>query len=365
MMNRMIATMGLAALVSLPAVAAVARSIPDAYARAGHKPIVLFCYGANTDKVNDTAYEVYIKSNKLQRETGKAVLVIVPLYQYPDDKQRKEMEGVLGPKGLPSKVYTTPSMVVMDSDGNLRGSVHEPELMQNPEKAFEALKRLLEAYDEQEGWIVKAEKASGARKSQLYLKAADVRGVDMPSLKNTDIGSKNRGKAGQAKAELQNRSNFDIEGVVQHLQVLDLGQAEGYVRGLMGKGYSILQRQWLLAALGGHFRRNQGSKDKMRQFYTEMRDLDPDSPYGAYAQGALDIWVDVKEKSSVDEVPAEITRVNNTISTEGSGKATPGANDAFKGIGNNTAMGTRVTPADADYDDPGADADSGNGADSE
>ena len=68
-------------------------------------------------------------------------------------------------------------------------------------------------------------------------------------------------------------------------------EAHNYVRSLEASGsYSRRQRQEMLAALTGHIRRNKGSKTLLRALYTEMRNIDPDNIYGAYAEGAIELW---------------------------------------------------------------------------
>lgn len=136
---------------------------------------------------------------------------------------------------------------------------------------------------------------------------------------------------------------------------MEPGEVEGHIRGLLAQpGYSLTQRQEMLAALAGHIRRNKGSVDKLRALYTEMRDLDPDSMYGAYAKGALNMWVD-KKAVATNDVPSEINRNNNTIIADSDGPSivindnsaddtddTPVVVDPRK-----TALGTRATPAPA------------------
>ena len=74
-----------------------------------------------------------------------------------------------------------------------------------------------------------------------------------------------------------------------------------------------------------------------------MRNIDPKSTYGAYAEGALVIWVE-GGKLTDEPIPAEINRVGNTTD-DGNTSGTSGK----------TAMGS-VSISDAD-DEPTTDAD--------
>lgn len=347
-MNKRSLLLSLASLaaMALPSQAAVLRSYPDALSKAGHKPIVLFCYGANYDEVSQKAYDVFVKQHKLQPVLQKCIFVEVPIYQLPDERQKREMEKIIGKAGLPGGIFSYPSLAVVDDGGNLRGIVQKAEEIQDVEAAKAALGKLLDAFDKQEDLIIKAEKAGGTRKAQLLMQAADVRGVTLPPDAG-DGGKRNKGM--KDNVGLGARKSFDPITVMEKTFTMDSNaEVEGYIRGLLNKpGYSLAQRQEMLAALAGHLRRNNGSIDKIRALYTEMRDLDPESMYGAYAQGALDMWVDKKPIAAT--APSEINRTNNVIISDSDGPAvvindnsaddtddTPVINDGH------TAMGTRA-----------------------
>lgn len=347
-MNKRSFLLSLASLaaLALPMQAAVMRSYPDALSKAGHKPIVLFCYGANYDEVSQKAYDVFVKQHKLQPVLQKCIFVEVPIYQLPDERQKREMEKVIGKAGLPGGIFSYPSLAVVDDGGNLRGIVQRADEIQDVEAAKAALGKLLDAFDKQEDLIIKAEKAGGTRKAQLLMQAADVRGVTLPPDAG-DGGKRNKGM--KDNVGLGARKSFDPITVMEKTFTMDSNaEVEGYIRGLLNKpGYSLAQRQEMLAALAGHLRRNNGSIDKIRALYTEMRDLDPESMYGAYAQGALDMWVDKKPIAAT--APSEINRTNNVIISDSDGPAvvindnsaddtddTPVINDGH------TAMGTRA-----------------------
>lgn len=345
----------LAALAAvLPAGALTVRSYPDALAKAGHKPIVLFCYGANYDEVSQKAYDVFIKQHKLQPALRSCVFVEVPIYQMPDDRQKKEMERIIGKRGLPGGIFSYPSLAVVDDGGNLRGIVQRADEMKDVDSAVSALTKLLEAYDRQEDLIIKAEKASGTRKAKLLMEASDVRGVNLPP----DAGEGGRrNKAMKDNVGLEARKKFDPIVIMERTFNLPPTEVEGHIRSLLAQpGFSLTQRQEMLAALAGHIRRNGGSVDKLRALYTQMRDLDPDSMYGAYAKGALAMWVDKEPKASTADIPIEIQRSDDKIIDETTVTGTPGQGGTAGGD-NNTAMGSRTNPEDTDEPEDGGEDD--------
>lgn len=272
-------------LTMLPLQAASARSYDEALRKAGgRKPVVLFCYGANYDKVSQAAYETFIKKRGIAQAVRTVVFLEVPVYQMPNEKEQRQWQKVMGKNNLPGGVWSYPCLVVLDGSGSLRGIVQSAEEMKNPETASVALGKILESFDEQEDLIKKAVKASGSKRLSLLAQAADVKAV-MP-------------------ASIQGATPFDPITVVEALQPMPLEEANNYVRSMISSGYySRRQRQEIMAAYAGHVRRNGGSANRLRAIYTEMRNIDPTSIYGAYAEGALDLWVVPKEENPSLDTP--------------------------------------------------------------
>lgn len=271
-------------LLSGTLMAATARTYQDALRKAGGKrPVVLFCYGANYDRVSEQAYESFIRKRGIARAVRLCVFLEVPVYQMPNEKEQKAWNKVMGKASLPGGIWSYPCLVVLDGQGNLRGVVQSAEDMKSPEAASAALNKLMDAFEEQDKLIAKAVRASGNKRLAILAQAADVQ-INLPA----DI-------TGPA---------FDPLTVVEALQVKNLEEANAYVRGLIDSGfYTRRQRQEIMAAYAGHVRRNGGSANRLRAIYTEMRNIDPDSIYGAYAEGAIELWVVPKEQDPSKDTP--------------------------------------------------------------
>ena len=342
MVKNLFMTLIMSVLAMSPSWAGIARTYPDALAKTGKHPIVIFIYGANYDKVGQQTYEAFIKKNKIAPYIRQATFLEMPIYQMPNDREKKDMEKRLGKKRLPRGIRSYPCLAVVDARGNLRGAVQSPEEMKDPEVALAALKTLVANFYAQEKLIEKARKAKGEKKAEFLLAASDI-DLEMPG----DVIGKEERKSLEDASALGNRVEFDPLAVVEALQTKDYSSANSYVRNLMAQGgYSKLQRQMIMAAYAGHLRRGgegrtPASKERLRALYTEMRNIDPNSTYGAYAEGALVIWVE-GGKLTDDPIPTEINRVGNT-SDDGNSSGSSG----------NTAMGSTTIPA-ADDDTPGA-----------
>lgn len=345
MIKHIFRTLALALFLTVPAQAAIARTYPDALAKAGKNPIVIFIYGANYDKVSEKTYEVFVKKNKISPFIRQATFLEMPLYQMPSEREKKDMEKRLGNKRLPGGIWSYPCLAVVDSRGNLRGVIQKPEEMKDPESALTSLKKLIDDFYAQEKLLERARKAKGDKKAALLLAAADI-DLRMPS----DVLSSN--EKNNQDSDLGNRVAFNPLSVVEALQTKSYDEANAYIRQMMAQGgYSKLQRQMMMAAYAGHLRRggegkSPASKERLRALYTEMRNIDPTSTYGAYAEGALVIWVEGGTLTE-DPIPTEINRVGNT-SDDGNSSGTSGK----------TAMGSTSIPAADDEDVPGeSDAD--------
>lgn len=263
------------------------------------KPVVLFCYGANYDKVSEAKYELFVKKRKIMKYTRGAVFLEVPVYQNPNEKELREYKKVMGDAGLPGGIWSYPCLAVVDANGMLRGVVQSAEEMKDPETAGAALELIIDAYGDQEKLLKKARRASGKRQVSALAEAADMRDVRMP---DNPLGN----GAATGLGTLATNATGMLE-VGQKIQEMSLAEAGKYVRSLIANGYySRRQRQEIMAAYSGHVRRNGGSAARLRAIYTEMRNIDPTSIYGAYAEGAIKRWVEPREAAG--EPPYEPKR---------------------------------------------------------
>lgn len=324
------ALIGLCALT--PAWGIIVRTYPDALSKAGDKPIVMFVYGANYDKFSMKVHEEFIKKHKIMPAVRKCVFLEVPMYQYPKPDEQKEMDKVLGKKSLPGGIWCYPCLAVVDKNGTLRGIVQGADKMKNVELASAELSKLVEAYIAQEKLLEKAASASGARKAELLLQASNIN-LTMPN-----IGGKDSKATQDMKDDigLGARLAFDPIAIVEKLQIMSFAEADAYIRGMIASGcYSRRQRQEMMAAYAGHLRRNNASPERLRALYTEMRNLDPTSMYGAYAEGAIALWVN-KETFDPSTVPVELRRSDDDVSAVAS---VPGSADSDTSSGK-TALGS-------------------------
>ena len=346
---------------ALMAVASVAhgivvRSYADAISKAGDKPVVIFAYGANYDKFSTKVHEEFIKKNKIMQAVRKAVFLVVPVYQNPTPAEQKELDKKKKKNRLPGGIWSYPCLAVVDKKGKLRGIVQGAASMQKAETAAAEITKLIDAYVEQEKLLAKAESANGARKAELLLQASNIN-IAMP-----DLGGKDNGKSEDMKDKigLSSRLSFDPIAIVEKLQIMTFAEADAYIRGMIANGcYSRRQRQEMMAAYAGHLRRNNASPERLRALYTEMRNLDPDSMYGAYAEGAIALWVN-NEQFDPSTVPVEVQRSDSDVSAvasvPGSASVDTSTNSSKTALGSASLEDEALisddddTPSEADFE---------------
>lgn len=266
----------IAALLAHTALASHVRSYPDGLKKVGDdKPLVVFCYGANFDRINLEIRDKLFKGKErdLMRVLGRVDYVMVPIFQHPSKTESKEYEKVMGKSRLPGGIWSYPCLAVVDGKGNLRGAVQSAEDLETPQKAAEALSALLEEFYQQQKILKQANGAKdGAHKAKLMREALSFTRVRVPGHGMYDPAN---------------------NGLGEKLQVMDLVTANAHVRNIIANGnFTLIERQMILVALAGHMRRSgKASTARMRAIYTEIRNIDPTSIYGNYAQGALELWV--------------------------------------------------------------------------
>ena len=268
-------SLSLLLVIGTHAQAGLTRSYSEALKKAGNdKPIILFCYGANFDQVGKAAYDAIIRDSdkELKRVLNKEIYVVIPIYQFPNEKEQAEFKRIMGKHKLPGGIWSYPCFAIVDGKGNFRGAVQSAAQMENPKIVQEALTKLLGDFDKQQKLLAQASRASGANKRRLMREALSITSITPPDHEPFDPAN---------------------NGMVQKIQLMSIAEANRYIRGTLAEGiFTPVERQMIMATYAGHLRRNNAPVDLLRAVYTEMRNIDPTSIYGAYAEGALEIWVD-------------------------------------------------------------------------
>lgn len=298
MQRLLILLVALLATLPLPLSASQATNYAAGLKKANNRsPLVVFCYGKNYDKINPEIYEKLFKGkdrtflNVIRRYN----YVVVPVFQMPNTNEKREMQKVMGSQRLPGGIRTYPCIILVDENNQYRGGIQDAEDIEDPQKAAVALTKLMDDFKEQQDLLEKASRAKGSRHEGLMRDALSISSINVPRHGTYDPST---------------------GGLVEQLQVIeDIPTANSHVRSFIsGKPYTCVERQMMLVALAGHVRRMDMKNHKkvvhtnyLRALFTEIRNIDPESVYGKYAEGAIQIWV----------APYEATKEEKSSTTQG------------------------------------------------
>ena len=288
-MHKFLSTIVLLIIAAAQPLSAVqVRSYADAVKKASEKkPAILFCYGANYDDYSKRVLKEFIENRRspVFKILSREVFVVVPIYQLPTEKEKREQQKATGGRGLPGGIWSYPSFTLIDHNGNNRGSVRSSDELADPETAANALAKLIEDYKEQQKLLEKAAKTKGSNQSKLRNEAINIGSISVPGHKSYDPAN---------------------NGLVQDLQTMSIPQAHNHIRNILNTTeLTKVERQMVLSAYAGHVRRSKGPIHLLRAIYTEMRNIDPSTSYAAYAEGALELWVIPHETDSKPKAQAE------------------------------------------------------------
>ena len=259
--------------------------------------IVVFLYGPDWEKEGPQFLKKQWQNPKLKNACGGANLVALPIYQRPDEKEKKTADDKSKGFKRTKNVRSIPALVLQDYSGRDYYVICGDELAQPVEKVVELMKAKFELYKQQRKLIQQAEKAKGRAKARAYAQAATIEGI-LPPKDHVKIIKENDPKL---EEPLSARAVFNIyELLVDQTtydkdnpskKILSTEETLEKLKALTGgETYTPVQKQEIYAAAVGHLRRKGYDNTKVKKLYQEMIALDPDSIWADYAKHAIRIW---------------------------------------------------------------------------
>lgn len=142
---------------------------------------ILFIYGKGWDKKGDTMCRKLMADPTIQQAAGKAVMILAPLLQMPDDAGKAEMKAVAGDLVYPSASLkiSYPAIVMYTKSNRRYAYICGPDLVKGNTAAIAAsIIGHLKAMRAQEALLAKAEKAQGGEKAKLLFEASHVENAE-------------------------------------------------------------------------------------------------------------------------------------------------------------------------------------------
>lgn len=259
--------------------------------------IVVFLYGPDWEKKGPELLTTLWKNPKIKNACGGAHLVAIPLYQRPNEKEKKDAEEKS--KGFRKQKTTRsiPAIVLQTADGEDYYSIYGDELNRPAEKVAALMKEKFELYKKRRTIMKQADRAKGRAKARIYGEAAAIGGIFPPK----DAGKIVLENDPKLEEPLSAQAVFDIYKLLVDATTFDdknPGKKMHSVEEALkicktitsNENYTALQKQEALAATAGYLRRKGEDRSKVKKMYEEIIALDPDSLWGAYAKSAIKMW---------------------------------------------------------------------------
>ena len=281
----------------------------DALDAAGDDGVIVFCYGPDWNQRSVRMLESFWKQAELEKVTGQALLVAVPIYEYPTDKQAEESQRISA--GMPSIPFNVcPTIMMVDKTGSMYANLPGMDFLGN-EKGSSAFKNI-------------ASKLAEHRKLLDLMKKADsLNGMERAKVLG-EIGELSIEKPDNFLDLLKAADPNDSTGLVRRnthsaLQFLYklMDTKDGFLKtdfhttlhDLMGESMKVINdkalraedRQAAYCLLIGQARREEGGSRRMKDLITASMKIDPNSFYGRAMPRLSQLWGNERANETSDE----------------------------------------------------------------
>lgn len=259
--------------------------------------IVVFLYGPDWEKVSAPMLKKLWTDPKLKSACGGANLVAIPIYQRPNDREKRTADEKSKGFNRTKRVRSIPAIVLQSGNGADYYVIYGDELMQSNEKVIALMKEKFELFKKQRALLQRAERAKGREKAKFYGEAAAIAGIFPPPNTEKIIRGNDPSLTEPLSASavfniyslLVDQTSYDDKNKSKRLLTVD--ETLSKLRELTaGERYTPIQKQEIYAACTGHLRRNKYDNAKLKKLYEEMAALDKTSIWADYAREAIRLW---------------------------------------------------------------------------
>ena len=288
----------------------------EALNAAGDDGVIVFCYGPDWNQRSVRMLQSFWNKSELEKATGQAMLVAVPVYESPTEKQADEARRISD--GMPAIPFNVcPTIMMVDKNGAMYANLPGMDFLGN-ENGAAALKNIankLALHRKMLELLNKANSLQGEEKARVLGEIGELP-IEKPdnlldSLKNADP---------QDKTGLVRRNEYSA------LQFLykQMDTKDGFLKSdfhttlndLMVEGMKVVNdtalrpedRQAAYCLLIGQARREEGGSKRMKDMIKASREIDPNSFYGRTMQRLAQLWSGERANESPDERRARRTK---------------------------------------------------------
>ena len=285
--------MCLAAATLMPVQAATkVATYEQAQAKVNEEGYILFVYGEGWDKRAKEQMTALYNAPEIVKAAGKSVMMLVPLPESLDDAQKATLEKTMGKLALPHvhSKHAFPAVVMYDKAGRIYTWISGPAMVY-PEAGRIALtiSRRKAGLQKQLQIMAAAAETKGEERANLLLQACRVENLERPDrvqqlIKEADPED----KAGCLAA--LNFFNTTVGDKAAEMSLSDILKAQDAA--IANPLHTVQQKQNACAYAIGTIRRRAGAggSDLIRQYATQMKQLDPTSVLGQSADIVIRDW---------------------------------------------------------------------------
>lgn len=265
--------------------------------------ILVYFYGPDWDVRSTKMLKTLWENQDIKRACGDSAMLAVPVYQNPNEKQKKNAKTIRDGMKIPH-IFSYPAIVMCNNDGYTYYILQGDEIFEETSKVAETIKAKLKLFREQKAILKKAERAKGLEKAKLYGEAI-FDGINPPEDALKTI------KANDPKGELPyaKRLEFDVFKLITEQTYKDPDKPDkdlitpDAAVALVTKlaiddqtTYLPWQRQELLAAVAGYLRRVDKTDARIKMLHKKILEIDPDSVWAAFVKDSEALWINPEKK---------------------------------------------------------------------
>ena len=284
-----------AATVSLNPAAQAATKVAgyeQAQARLNDDGYLLFIYGQGWDKRAQQQMTELYNTPEIAKAAGGAAMIMVGVPEGTDETRTPVLKKVMGPLQLPHvhSKHSFPAVVMYDNAGRLTSLISGPAMIHpDPARIARVISVRLKGMATQRQLLAAAGETRGEERARLLLEAARVPNLERPDrihqlIKEADPED----KAGCLAA--LNFYNTTVGDKAGEMSLTDILKAQDAA--IENPLHTVQQKQNACAYAIGTIRRRAGAggSDLIRQYATQMKQLDPTSVLGQSADIVIRDW---------------------------------------------------------------------------
>ena len=285
--------MCLAAATLMPVQAATkVATYEQAQAKVNEEGYILFVYGEGWDKRAKEQMTALYNAPEIAKAAGNSVMMLVPLPESLNEAQKAALEKTMGKLALPHvhSKHAFPAVVMYDKAGRIYTWISGPAMVY-PEAGRIALtiSRRKAGLQKQLQIMAAAAETKGEERANLLLQACRVENLERPDRVQQLIKEADPEDKSGCLAAL-NFFNTTVGDKAAEMSLSDILKAQD--ASIANPLLTVQQKQNACAYAIGTIRRRAGAggSDLIRQYATQMKQLDPTSVLGQSADIVIRDW---------------------------------------------------------------------------